>query len=223
MGREADLRYDEWEYTRRLLVDSISKGRVGYLHLRAMGSPNMAEFAREYYPVFDRDALVVDVRHNNGGNIDSWVLEKLSRKAWMYWQPRVGEPYWNMQTAFRGPMVTLVDESSASDGEAFPEGFRRLGLGKIMGTRTWGGEIWLTSSNVLADRGIATAAEFGVYGPDGEWLIEGHGVDPDVVVDNLPHATFLGRDEQLVAAVRAMMDEVAKNPVTVPRVKGYRK
>jgi tricorn protease len=223
MGRDADLRYDEWEYTRRLLVDSISKGRVGYLHLRAMGSPNMAEFAREYYPVFDRDALVVDVRHNNGGNIDSWILEKLSRKVWMYWQPRVGEPYWNMQTAFRGPMVTLVDESSASDGEAFPEGFRRLGLGKIMGTRTWGGEIWLTSSNVLADRGIATAAEFGVYGPDGDWLIEGHGVDPDVIVDNLPHATFNGRDEQLVAAVRAMLDEVAKNPNAVPRVKAYRK
>ena len=223
MGRDTDLRYDEWEYTRRLMVDSISKGRVGYVHLRAMGSPNMAEFAREYYPVFDRDALIVDVRHNNGGNIDSWILEKLARKAWMYWQPRVGEPYWNMQEAFRGPMVTLVDENSASDGEAFPEGFRRLGLGKIIGTRTWGGEIWLTSSNVLADRGIATAAEFGVYGPDGDWLIEGHGVDPDVVVDNLPFATFNGRDEQLIAAVKAMMDEVAKNPVTVPRVKGYRK
>jgi tricorn protease len=223
LGRESDLRYDEWEYTRRVLVDSISGGKVGYVHLRAMGGGNMSEFVREYYPVYDRGALVVDMRNNTGGNIDSWVLEKLMRRAWFYWQPRVGEPYWNMQFAFRGPMITVVNEYSASDGEAFPEGFRRLGLGKILGTRTWGGEIWLTSSNILADRGIATAAEIGVYGPDGEWLIEGHGVDPDIIVDNLPRATFLGRDEQLVAAVKAMMAEVEKNPNAVPRPKAYRR
>ena len=105
-----------------------------------------------------------------------------------------------MQYAFRGHMVVLCDEWTASDGEAFAEGFRRLGLGKVIGTRTWGGEIWLSASNVLADHGIATAAEIGVYGPEGKWLIEGHGVDPDIVVDNLPHATFKGKDAQLEAA-----------------------
>ncbi len=223
MGRENDLRYDEWEYTRRLSVDSISGGKVGYVHLRAMGAGNMSEFTREFYPVFNRAALVVDMRQNNGGNIDSWVLEKLIRKPWFYWAPRVGEPYWNMQYAFRGPMVTVVNEFSASDGEAFPEGFRRLGLGKIIGTRTWGGEIWLSGNNFLADRGVATAAETGVYGPDGEWLIEGHGVDPDVIVDNTPVATFRGEDAQLVAAVKAMLAEVAKNPNPVPKPKAYRK
>ena len=98
-----------------------------------------------------------------------------------------------MQYAFRGHVVVLCDENTASDGEAFAEGFRRLGLGKVIGTRTWGGEVWLSPSNFLVDRGIATAAETGVYGPDGDWLIEGHGVDPDIVVDNLPHATFDGR------------------------------
>ena len=107
-----------------------------------------------------------------------------------------------MQFAFGGHVVVLVNEFTASDGEAFAEGFRRLGLGKVIGTRTWGGEIWLTASNVLVDRGIATAAEFGVYGPEGEWLIEGHGVEPDIVVDNLPHATFEGRDAQLEAGGR---------------------
>ena len=223
MGRETDLRYDEWEYTRRLLVDSLSGGKVGYVHLRAMGGPNMTEFTREFYPVFNRDALVIDVRQNNGGNIDSWLLEKLQRKAWMYWQPRVGEPYWNQNFAFRGHMITVVNEYSASDGEAFPEGFRRLGLGKILGTRTWGGEIWLSQNNFMADRGIATAAEIGVYGPDGEWLIEGWGVDPDIVVDNTPRATFLGRDEQLATAVRTMLEEVRKNPNPVPRPKPYPK
>ena len=176
--------------------------RIGYVHLRAMGSGNMAEWQREFYPVFDREGLIIDVRHNNGGNIDSWILEKLLRKAWFFWQPRVGNPTWNMQYAFRGHIVVLVDENTASDGEAFAEGFRRLGLGKVIGTRTWGGEIWLSQNNFLVDRGIATAAETGVFGPEGDWLIEGHGVDPDIVVDNLPHATFKGKDAQLEAAIK---------------------
>jgi tricorn protease len=135
------------------------------------------------------------------------------RKAWFYWQPRVGKPFWNMQYAFRGHVVVLMDERTASDGEAFAEGFRRLGLGKLIGTRTWGGEIWLSSSNVLVDRGIATAAELGVYGPEGQWLIEGHGVDPDVVVDNLPRATFDGKDEQLDAAIRHLEQLIRDQPV----------
>jgi tricorn protease len=222
MGQERNLRYTEWEYTRRLATDSLGDGRVGYIHLRAMGSGNIAEWNREYYPVFDRDALVIDVRHNSGGNIDSWLLGKLLRRVWFWWQPRVGEPYANMPYAFRGPIVVLVDERTASDGEAFAEGFRRLGLGKVMGVRTWGGEIWLSSNNFLADRGIATAAEQGVYA-DGKWLIEGWGVDPDIVVDNLPVATFDGGDAQLEAGVKYLLDRLATNPVTVPPPPPYPK
>ena len=213
---EDDLRYDEWEYTRRNAVEQASQNKIGYVHLRAMGGNNMAEWAREFYPVFDRDGLIIDVRQNSGGNIDSWILARLLRKAWFYWQPRVGHPIWNMQYAFRGPIVVLINERTASDGEAFAEGFRRLGLGKLIGTRTWGGEIWLSSNNFLVDRGIATAAEMGVYGPEGQWLIEGHGVDPDIVVDNLPHATFGGQDAQLDAAIKYLAAEIKAKPVTVP-------
>jgi tricorn protease len=221
LSRENDLRYDEWEYTRRLAVDKASNDRIGYVHLRAMGAGNMAEWQREFYPVFDREGLIVDVRHNNGGNIDSWILAKLLRKAWFFWQPRVGNPTWNMQYAFRGHVVVLCDESTASDGEAFAEGFRRLGMGKVIGTRTWGGEIWLSSSNFLVDRGIATAAETGVFGPDGDWLIEGHGVDPDIVVDNLPHATFKGEDAQLDAAIKFLQEEIRKKPIPKPVAPKY--
>jgi tricorn protease len=221
MARENDLRYDEWEYTRRLEVEKATKNRMGYVHLRAMGGGNMAEWQREFYPVFDREGLIIDVRHNNGGNIDSWILGKLLRKAWFFWQPRVGNPTWNMQYAFRGHLVVLVDQNTASDGEAFAEGVRRLGLGKIIGTRTWGGEIWLSSSNFLVDRGIATAAETGVFGPEGDWLIEGHGVDPDIVVDNLPHETFKGRDAQLEAAIKYLEEEIKKNPVPKPIAPKY--
>jgi len=160
--------------------------------------------------------LIIDVRHNNGGNIDSWVLEKLMRKAWMYWQARAGGPTWNMQYAFRGQMVIVCDQETASDGEAITEGFRRLGLGKVIGMRTWGGEIWLTGSNRLVDNGVATAAEFGVYGPEGKWLIEGRGVEPDMVIDNLPFETFKGKDAQLEMAINYLKQQIKDHPAPVP-------
>lgn len=220
-GKESDLRYEDWELSRRLEVEKLGGGRIGYVHLRAMGAADYAAFAREFYPVFDRQGLIVDVRHNRGGNIDSWILSRLLRRAWMFWQPRVGRPYSNMQLAFRGHMVVLVDEYTASDGELFAEGFRRLGLGRLIGTRTWGGEIWLTNSNLLVDKGIATAAEFAIFGPEGQWLIEGRGVEPDVVVDNLPRATFDGDDAQLRAAVEHLERLIRDAPVAPPAPPAY--
>lgn len=219
--QESELRYREWEYMCRSRVEEKSNSSIGYVHLRAMGSGNFTEFVRNFYPVYNRQGLIIDVRNNNGGNIDSWILEKLIRKAWFYWQPRVGAPYWNMQYAFRGHMVVLCNESTASDGEAFAEGFRRFGLGKVIGTRTWGGEIWLSGENVLVDWGIATAAMFGVYGPEREWLIEGHGVEPDIVVDNLPHSTFNGKDAQLDAAIDHLQKLIKEDPRPVPEHPPY--
>ena len=175
--RETDLRYTEWEYTRRLRADSLSAGHVGYVHLRAMGAPDMAQWQRDYFPVYDRDGLVIDLRGNRGGNIDPWILGKLLRRTWFWWQPRVGHPFANMPFAFRGKIVAIVNETTISDGEAFAEGFRRLGLGKVVGTRTWAARSGSQDNSV--DRGIATAAETGLYGPEGDWLTEGRGVEPD--------------------------------------------
>jgi tricorn protease len=215
-GDDAHMRYAEWEYTRRVKVDEASKNSIGYVHLQAMGSGDIDQWARDYFPVFDRQGLIIDMRHNHGGNIDSWLLGELMRKAWFYWQPRVGNPQWNMQFAFRGHIVVLCDQETASDGEAFSEGFKRLHLGPVIGTRTWGGEIWLSGSNVQADNGVATAAETGVYGPDGIWLVEGHGVDPDKVVDNPPHATYDGSDAQLDAAIEMLKQQIKDDPRPVP-------
>lgn len=214
--QEADLRYTDWEYGRRLQVEELGADSIGYVHLRAMSTSNMAEWMRDYYPVFNRQGLIVDVRNNNGGNIDSWVLGQLLRRAWMYWKGRAGSPYWNMQYAFRGHIVVLVNERTSSDGEAFAEGFKRLGLGSVIGTRTWGGEVWLSSGNRQVDGGIARAAEFGVYGPEGAWLVEGWGVEPDLVVDNDPRETFLGRDAQLEAAVAHLKRLMQEDPRPVP-------
>ena len=214
---ESNLRYHEWEYTRRLEVEELGGGDIGYLHLRAMGRRNFTEWARGYYPVFTRRGLIIDVRHNRGGNIDSWILSRLLRKAWYHWNQPVGwAPSWNMQYAYRGHVVVLCDERTASDGEIFAEGIKRLGIGELIGTRTWGGEIWLSSNNFLVDGGIATSAEYGVYGPEGEWLIEGYGVDPDMIVDNPPHAAFLGKDAPLEEAIRRLKERIAADPVDPP-------
>ncbi len=213
----ADLRYDEWEYTRRTEVEETGKGQIGYVHLRAMEGEDFGAWARQFYPVFTRQGLIIDVRNNEGGDIDSWLIGRLLRKAWFYWSNRVGKaPMWNMQYAFRGHIVVLCNENTASDGEAFTEGVKRLNLGKVIGTRTWGGEIWLNGDDYLVDKGIATAAEFGVYGPEGAWLIENHGVDPDIVVDNLPHATYQGEDAQLKAALAYLQKEIKEHPVQPP-------
>ena len=210
------LRYDDWEYTRRLKVEEAGDDKIGYVHLQAMGSSDLEQWYREFYPVFNRQGLIIDVRHNNGGNIESFILEKLMRKAWMYWKSRDHEPEWNMQYAFRGHLVVLCDADTASDGEAFADGFRRLGLGKVIGTRTWGGEIWLSSRNRLSDNGLARAPSSGVYGPEGKWLIEQIGVIPDIEVDNLPHATFHGGDAQLEAAIDHLLNEIERDPREVP-------
>lgn len=215
IGNTFNLRYRDWEYGNRLYVDNKSQEDIGYLHLRAMGGDDINQFYREFYPVFNRKGLIIDVRYNNGGNIDSFILEKLLRQAWMYWKGRSGEPYWNMPYAFRGHIVILVNENTYSDGEAFADGFKRLGLGTAIGTRTWGGEVWLSSVNRLTDGGLARAPMNGVYA-DGQWLIEGHGFEPDIELDNLPHATFNGQDAQLDAAIKHLQKLIKEDPRDVP-------
>ena len=152
---------------------------------------------------------------------DAFILEKLMRKSWMYWKARSGKPYWNMQYAFRGHIVVLVNENTYSDGETFAEGFKRLGLGTTIGTRTWGGQIWLHGGNRLTDNGIARAPMFGVYGPEGKWLIEGRGYMPDIELDNLPHETFNGKDAQLEAAIKLLQQKIEADPRDVPPVPNY--
>lgn len=217
MTNESLLRYRDWKYGRRKHVEERSEGKIGYVHLSAMGGGNLSEWYRNFYPVFDRQGLILDVRHNRGGNIDSIVLAKLIRQAWSYWSDRVSAPQWNMQYAFRGHAVILVDEKTASDGEAVAEGFRRLGIGPVIGMRTWGGQIWLSDRNRLRDRGIARAPQSRVYSPEGEWLIEGHGVEPDTVIDNLPHATFNGADAQLDAGIDYLLQKIEEDPREVPQ------
>lgn len=211
--KDAGWRYADWVLGRRARVEQVGDGRVGYLHLRAMGGGDIATFAREFYAQVDREGLVIDVRRNRGGNIDSWIIEKLLRRAWAFWSDRKGEPYWNMQNAFRGHLVVLTDEFTYSDGETFAAGVKSLGLGKLVGKQTAGAGIWLSDRNRLSDGGIARIAEFPQFSLDGRWLLEGRGVSPDIEVDNLPHATFNGADAQLEAALELLRGRIEAEPV----------
>ena len=214
--RNATLRYGDWVQGRIAAVEKAGEGRIGYLHLRAMGGGDMAGFVRDFYANVYRDGLIIDVRRNNGGNIDSWVLATLLRRDWAFWQAPGRTPHWNMQQTFRGHLVVLADALTYSDGETFAAGVKALGLGPVVGTRTAGAGIWLSDRNGLSDGGIARIAEFGQFGADGRWLIEGRGVSPDVEVDNLPHESYLGRDRQLDTAIEMLQQKLRENPVVQP-------
>ena len=166
-------------------------------------------------------ALIIDVRNNRGGNIDSWILDVLQRKAWMYWQQSRSNDestLWNTRFAFRGHLVVLINEHTSSDGEAFARDVSELGLGKLVGKRTWGGGIWLSSDNRLVDGGIASAPEIGTFNERLGWGlgIEQVGVEPDFEVDNNPRSAFKGEDAQLNKAISLLKDWLKQEPISYP-------
>jgi tricorn protease len=223
--RDRELRYLQWERERKERAEKLSDGRIGYVHLQAMGPNDIARWAREFYPVFQREGLIIDLRNNNGGSIDSWIIEKLQRRAWHFWQQRYSaQTFHNQQLAFRGHVVAIIDANTYSDGETLAQGLRRLGIATLVGTTTAGAGIWLSDQNRLRDNGIARAAEFGSFvDHKGEraWITEGVGVAPDVMVDNLPAATYRGEDAQLLRAVEILREKMAKEPMTKPQLPAF--
>jgi tricorn protease len=216
LDREAQLRYSDWVQSRYRLVEQAGAGRIGYLHLRAMGPGDISSFVRDFYAQFDRDGLIIDVRRNRGGNIDSWIIEKLLRRTWAFWQAPEATPAWNQQQSFRGHLVVLADQFTYSDGETFAAGIKALGIGPLIGMRTAGAGIWLSDRNRLLDKGMARVAEFPQFDRQGRWLIEGKGVAPDIEVDNPPYATAMGADAQLEAALAYLRERLQTEPIVQP-------
>lgn len=209
--------YADFVQGKRAETERLSGGKIGYLHLRAMGAEDVASFARDYFPQLSKDGLIIDVRGNNGGNIDSIIIGMLMRKAWGFWANADGSgiPTTNMQNAYRGHIVVLIDERTYSDGETFAAAIKSLGIAPLVGTRTAGAGVWLSDRPTLTDNGIARTAESPQYAIDGRWIVEGLGVAPDVEVENLPHAAFKGTDAQLAAAVAMLKEAIARSPVPV--------
>ncbi|MFN3163139.1 MAG: S41 family peptidase [Pseudohongiellaceae bacterium] len=215
-GAETMLRYRDWTGANARYVAEATGGNVGYLHLRAMGGGDVASFARDFFPQAHLDALILDVRDNSGGNIDSWIIQQFLREAWAFWQSEPGGPtFTNMQHAFRGHLAVLINAGTYSDGETVAAGIKALDLGTLIGERTAGAGIWLTDRNELADGGMSRVAELPQYGLDGRWLIEGEGISPDIEVIAEPHALFNGEDQQLVAAIEFLEEQLRAQPIPV--------
>jgi tricorn protease len=214
---ESDLVYLDWVDSNRRMVDRLSNGRLGYIHIPDMGAPGIREFIKWYYPQLDKEGLVVDVRANGGGNVSRMIIERLSRKVLGYNFARANEDATTYPDgAFRGPMVAILNENSASDGDIFPYMFRQAGLGPLVGKRSWGGVVGITNRGTLIDGGVVNVPEFALTDTNGQYVIEGYGVDPDIDVDNDPRSVLAGRDPQLERAVQEVMNKLAK-PVTLPK------
>jgi tricorn protease len=219
---ELQLYYFNWVDANIEKVNKATNGRVGYIHIPDMGVAGLNEFAKLYYPQLSKEALIIDDRGNGGGNVSPMILERLNRKMQMITISRNTTPSVDPSGTHFGPKVLLLDEFSASDGDIFPYRFRQAKLGTLIGKRSWGGVVGIRGSLPLLDGGFLNRPEFSRYDNEGkEWIMEGHGVDPDIVVDNDPAQEYNGVDQQLNKAIEEIMKDLANNPVKLPNPPQY--
>ncbi len=210
--RETDLRYLDWVESRRELVDKLSNGKIGYIHLPNTGGPGNRELFKNFYPQANKEALIVDVRYNGGGFIPDRMIELLDRPLLNYWVRRGVRPNPTPGFSNQGPKVCLINGYSSSGGDAFPYYFRELELGKLIGTRTWGGLIGLSGNPSLMDGGSISIPTFRFLTKDGKWAVENEGVHPDIEVVDRPELVANGEDPTLEKAVEVLMEELKNNP-----------
>jgi tricorn protease len=218
ISSESDLNYLDWVNRNRRRVTEMTNGRVGYLHIPDMGGPGIREFIKWYYGQIRKEGLVVDVRANGGGNVSRMLIERLRRKMLAVNFGRtddIADSY--PDGVFIGPMAAILDERSSSDGDIFPAMFREAGLGPLIGRRSWGGVVGINGTGPLIDGGTIFVPTSGMASTKGEWIIEGHGVDPDIVVENEVKATIDGKDQQLERAVAEVMKKVEAGGVRYPK------
>jgi tricorn protease len=214
---EAKLRYLDWVEANWRKVDELTDGRVGYIHVPDMGGDGISEFIKWYYPQLRKEGLVVDVRSNGGGNVSQMLIERLRRSLLGTGFNRNSDtPETYPATTFYGHMVCLIDEDSASDGDIFPHFFRQAGIGPLIGKRTWGGVTGITGRGPLIDGAAIYVPEFGTNAIDGSWIIEGHGVEPDIEVENDAKSILEGRDPQLERGVEEVLRMIDADPKKLP-------
>ncbi|NVJ50753.1 MAG: PDZ domain-containing protein [Gammaproteobacteria bacterium] len=215
-----NLRYQDWTQRNLQKVNQTNEN-IGYFHLAAMGSNDIANFAREFYANTNKQGLIIDVRNNRGGNIDSWLIEKLLRRTWAFWDGDNFAPFTNMQQTFRGHVVILINQSTYSDGETFSAAIKALNIGPLVGTQTAGAGVWLSDVNRQSDNGIARVAQYPQYAINGDWILEGRGVSPTIEVHNPPYASFQGEDAQLRAALAYLEQKIKQEPIPALKAKPF--
>ncbi|AMV27697.1 hypothetical protein VT84_25070 [Gemmata sp. SH-PL17] len=210
---EADLYYYAWVQGNIKKVSDATDGKVGYIHVPDMQQAGLNEFVKHFYPQLKKQALIVDVRGNGGGNVSPMLIERLRREPAMIGIARNAEPTVDPNGTFVGPMTCLLNEFSASDGDIFSYRFRHYKLGPLIGKRSWGGVVGIRGALPLLDGGSLSKPEFSRYDLAGkEWIMENVGVSPDIVVDNDPAKEFAGDDQQLNKGIEVLLAELKKNP-----------
>ncbi len=217
LASETALLYLQWSSANRERVNSLSHGRLGYIHLPDMGDAGFREFIKWWYPQVRKEGLLVDVRDNGGGNISEMLLERLARtlRGTAFGRNRE-TPDTYPHVVQTGPRVALINEDTSSDGDIFANAFRQWKIGPLVGKRTWGGVVGFTDRGPLLDGGTVAVPEFGAADADGHWIIEGHGVDPDIVVEQDPVAVLKGHDPQLERGVEELMKLLPGAPAGLP-------
>jgi tricorn protease len=201
-------------------IEQVSKatgGKIAYVHVPDMGPEGLIEFAKLFYPQTGKEGLIVDVRGNAGGNVSPQIIEVLRRQAAMMSMARNTTGDVDPAGMILGPKVMLLNEYSASDGDIVAYRFKKYNLGPVVGKRSWGGVVGIRGTLPLLDGGFLNRPEFARYDTEGKrWIIEGHGVDPDIVVDNDPAREFAGIDDQLERAIEVIKKALREHPVRVP-------
>ncbi len=214
---EAGLYYYNWVMGNIEKVNKATNGQVGYIHIPDMGPEGLNEFVKLFYPQLNKKALIIDDRGNGGGNVSPMIIERLSRKLTLYGTSRNNDITTKPQQIMTGPKVLLIDNYSASDGDLFPYQFKKLKLGTVIGVRSWGGVVGIRGSLPFIDGGDLRKPEFAPFDTNGQWAIEGHGVDPDIVIDNDPAKEYAGEDQQLNKAIEIVLEQM-KNTKPVPPI-----
>jgi len=217
---EAGLYYYSWVQDNIEKVNKATNGQVGYIHIPDMGPEGLNEFVKYYYPQLDKKALIIDDRGNGGGNVSPMIIERLSRELALFGMSRNNGVDTKPRGMMFGPKVLLLDRYSASDGDLFPYQFKKLGLGKAIGVRSWGGVVGIRGSLPFIDGADLRKPEFAPFDEHGNWVIEGYGVDPDIEVDNDPSREYNGIDDQLNKAIEVILEEM-KNYPELPQIPPY--
>ncbi|MCL1973812.1 MAG: PDZ domain-containing protein [Bacteroidetes bacterium] len=216
LASESQLYHYNWVQENIRKVEEASGGRIGYIYIPDMGAEGLNEFARYFYPQLDKEGLIIDDRANGGGNVSPMILERLNREVYRVTMSNNSTRISTVPDAtLNGPKVCLINKYSASDGDLFPWGFRALGLGPLIGTRTWGGIVGISGSIPFIDGTDMRVPFFTSYSFEtGEWIIENHGVDPDILIDNDPAKEWAGEDQQLNRAIEEVMKRLpARKPI----------
>jgi tricorn protease len=216
VAKELSLREADWITHNRETVDRLSKGRVGYVYMSDMEQLGLQQFVRQFYSQLGKQALILDDRWNGGGFVAPMALERLRRVLASLSTNRESAIVTEPNEMIGGPKITLLNHWSASDGDIFPFLFQRYGLGKLLGTRSWGGVRGIRGSWAMMDGGYVTIPEDAIYTLDSQWAVENHGVDPDIEVENMPVDLLAGHDKQLETAVDLMVQAIANTPSGLP-------